>query len=102
MPDGVSATLGMALVDDVAGTPRHARQTVVAQLLARGQAWQRRGQALPLVVRAKVRVVESSIATLESELVGKRVLRDGGTVGEWMAPQIGEAYGTGGWQRCRR
>ena len=37
----------------------------------------------------------SGITTLESEFLANLVLPDGGTVGDWLAPQIDEAYATG-------
>lgn len=39
--------------------------------------------------------MESGITTLESEFLANLVLPDGGTVGDWLAPQIEEAYATG-------
>ena len=51
--------------------------------------------ALLLIIRAKLEAVESGITTLESEFLANLVLPDGGTVGDWLAPQIDEAYATG-------
>ena len=39
--------------------------------------------------------MEYGIATLESEFLANIVLPDGGTVGQWPAPQVDEAYATG-------
>lgn len=39
--------------------------------------------------------MESRITTLESEFLANLVLPDGETVGNWVAPQIDEAYATG-------
>ena len=38
--------------------------------------------------------MESGITTLESEFLANVLLPDGGTIGEWLAPQIDEAYTT--------
>ena len=43
----------------------------------------------------QVEAVESGITTLESESLANILLPGGGTIGEWLAPQIDEAYGTG-------
>ncbi len=48
-----------------------------------------------LIIRAKLEAVESRITTFESEFLANLVLPDGGTVGEWLSPQIDEAYATG-------
>ena len=82
-------------VDDYARTPRNARRTAAAQQYAWEQACRRRWRALLLIIRAKLEAVESVITTLESEFLANIVLPDGGTLGQWLAPQIDEAYGTG-------
>ena len=91
----VQIMLVMPLVDDFADTPRNARRTAAAQQSAWEQACRQRWRALLLIIRAKLEAVESGIATLESEFLANLVLPDGGTVGEWLAPQIDEAYATG-------
>lgn len=48
-----------------------------------------------LIIRAKLEAVESRITTFESEFLANLVLPEGGTVGDWLAPQIDEAYATG-------
>ena len=53
------------------------------------------GGDLLLIIRAKLEAVESGLTTLENEFLANILLPDGGTVGEWLAPQIDEAYGTG-------
>lgn len=59
------------------------------------QAVQQRWRALALVVKAKLEAVESGISEFESEFMAHIVLPNGGTVGEWMRPQIERAYSTG-------
>lgn len=39
--------------------------------------------------------MESGIAALESELPASIVQPDAGTVGQWLVPQVDEAYSTG-------
>ena len=91
----VQIMLVMPPIDDYARTPRHARRTAAAQQSAWEQACRQRWRALLLIIRAKLEAVESGITTLESEFLSNLVLPDGGTVGEWLVPQIAEAYGTG-------
>ena len=59
------------------------------------QAVRQRWRALALVIKAKLEAVESSIAEFESEFMANIVLPDGKSVGEWMRPQIAEAYRLG-------
>ena len=91
----VQIMLVMPPVDDYARTPRNARRTAAAQRSAWEQACRQRWRALLLIIRAKLEAVESGITTLESEFLANILLPDGGTIGEWLAPQIDEAYGTG-------
>jgi len=55
------------------------------------QAW----RALALVVKAKLEAIESKITTFDDEFMAHLVLPDGGTVGEFMRPQIANAYELG-------
>ena len=82
-------------IDDYARTPRNARRTAAAQRSVWEQSCRRRWRALLLIIRAKLEAVESGIATLESEFLANLVLPDGGTVGDWLEPQIDQAYATG-------
>jgi hypothetical protein len=63
------------------------------------KAWEqegrRRWRALALAVKAKLEVVASGIATFEDEFMANIVLPGGETVGEWLAPQIDQAYKQG-------
>lgn len=59
------------------------------------QACRSRWRALYLIVKAKLEAVEAGISTVEREFFYDIVLPDGRTAGEWMAPQIEEAYQTG-------
>jgi hypothetical protein len=59
------------------------------------QACRQRWRALALAVKAKLEAVEAGISEFEHEFMAQIVLPDGGTVGDWMAPQIEQAYQTG-------
>lgn len=63
------------------------------------QACRQRWRALALVVKAKLESVESGIATFEQEFLAYIVLPDGGTVGDWVNPQLAQAYESGGMPR---
>ena len=91
----VQIMLVMPSVDDFARTPRNVRRSAAAQQSAWEQACRQRWRALLLIIRAKLEAVESGITTLESEFLANLVLPDGGTVGDWLAPQIDQAYATG-------
>ena len=90
----VQIMLLMPSIDDYARTPRNSRRTAAAQRSAWEQACRQRWRALLMIIRAKLEAVESVITTLESEFMANILLPDGGTIGEWLAPQIDEAYGT--------
>ncbi|WP_174522201.1 hypothetical protein [Sphingobium amiense] len=59
------------------------------------QAVRSKWRALALVVKAKLEAVESGISEFDSEFMANIVLPGGETVGEWMRPQIAEAYRIG-------
>lgn len=59
------------------------------------QEERQRWRALVLVVKAKLEAVESRITTFEEEFLAHVVLPDNETVGEWLAPQIEQAYDDG-------
>lgn len=61
----------------------------------RMQVIRSRWRALLLVVKAKLEAVESGITTFEEEFLAHIQLPDGQTVGQWMKPQIAEAYSSG-------
>lgn len=60
------------------------------------QACRQSWRALALVIKAKLEAVEAGIVTLQEEFMAQMVLPDGSTVGEFMTPQIDQAYATGG------
>jgi hypothetical protein len=59
------------------------------------QATRQRWRALALVIKAKLEAVECGIADFEDEFLANIMLPTGATVGEWMRPQVAEAYLTG-------
>lgn len=72
-----------------------ARTSETAIEAAWEQACRQRWRALCLVVKAKLEAVEAEISTFEEEFMAFIVLPNGGTVGEFMSPQIEAAYQTG-------
>lgn len=56
------------------------------------QATRQRWRALALAVKAKLEAVEAQIATFEQEFLAHIILPDNRTVGEWISPQIEQAY----------
>lgn len=59
------------------------------------QACRQRWRALNLAILAKLEAVEAGISEFEDEFLANIVLPDGSTAGEWLSPQIAEAYRTG-------
>ena len=66
-----------------------------AQREAHDQASRQRWRALLLVIKAKLEAVTAGISTIETEFLANIVLPDNTTAGEWMLPQIDQAYRTG-------
>ena len=59
------------------------------------QAVRQKWRALSLVVKAKLEAVESGITTFEEEFLAHMVLPNGTRVGDFIIPQVDEAYLTG-------
>ena len=59
------------------------------------QEVRRRWRALLLIVKAKLELIASGDADLETEFLAQTMLPNGSTVGEWMAPQLEDVYSTG-------
>lgn len=74
---------------------RGQRRTVDQQEAAFEQAVRQRWRALALVIKAKLEAVEAGITVFEDEFLAHIVLPDGRTAGEYMVPQIEQAYTTG-------
>lgn len=73
---------------------RGMRSTDIA-LAAWEQACRQKWRALALVIKAKLEAVDANISTLEDEFMAHLVLPSGETMGEWVKPQIEEAYRIG-------
>jgi len=56
------------------------------------QSW----RALALVIKAKLEAVAAGITTVEQEFLAHIALPSGGTVGDWVRPQLAEIYESGG------
>ena len=59
------------------------------------QAVRQRWRALALVVKAKLEAIEAGITTFEEEFLAYIMLPDGQTVGQWIKPQVDDAYRLG-------
>lgn len=59
------------------------------------QASRQRWRALNLVIKAKLEAVECGISSFDREFMADVVLPDGRTVGDFMLPQIEQAYISG-------
>ena len=71
---------------------RRTERSEKAQNDAWEQACRQRWRALLLVVKAKLEAIECGITTLDDEFMSGIVLPGGQTVGDWMGPQIEQAY----------
>ena len=56
------------------------------------QIERQRWRALLLVIKAKFEAIESGVSCFDDEFMAHIVLPDGRTIGEYMIPQIEEAY----------
>jgi hypothetical protein len=74
--------------------PKGAR-TSTAAYNAWEQACRQRWRALALVIKAKLEAVEAGISEFEAEFLANIMLPDGSTVGDWVRPQVEQAYLTG-------
>ena len=59
------------------------------------QACRQKWRALSLVIKAKLEAVHAGISIFEDEFMANIVLPNGGTVSDFMLPQIEAAYDTG-------
>ncbi|KKM65365.1 hypothetical protein LCGC14_1491970 [marine sediment metagenome] len=67
-------------------------RTLVEAEKAWEQACRQRWRSLALAVKSKLETVEAGIATFEQEFLSYTLLPDGQTAGEWLLPQVEEAY----------
>lgn len=81
--------------EDFKLTPTGRSRTENSQFEAWEQACRQRWRALKLVIQAKLEAVECGISVFEDEFMANIVLPGGQTVGDFMKPQISEAYRIG-------
>lgn len=82
--------------DEFKYTPSKRRErSPVDQFKVWEQAVRQRWRALALIVKAKLEAVETEITTFEEEFMPHILLPSGETVGQYMIPQIEQAYSTG-------
>lgn len=81
--------------DEFRLTPTGRVRSENSQYEAWEQACRQRWRALKLVIQAKLEAVECGISMFEDEFMSNIVLPGGGTVGDFMRPQISEAYRIG-------
>ena len=76
---------------------RHSRgwRTSDAAFKAWEQGCRQRWRALALCIKAKLEAVEIGITTFEDEFLAHIVLPSGQTAGQWLLPQIEQAYESG-------
>ena len=74
-------------------TPSQGRQrTPEAQMKEWEQACRQKWRALLLVIKAKLEAVASGISVFEEEFMANIVLPNNQTVGEYILPQVDQAY----------
>lgn len=82
--------------DEFSMTPAGRRRRHIDDMLkAYEQACRQRWRALCLVIKAKLEAVESGITTFEEEFLAHILLPNRQTVGQYVMPQIDQAYSTG-------
>lgn len=81
---------------DYALTPTGRTRSENSQYEAWEQDCRQRWRALKLVIQAKLEAVECGISVFEDEFMANIVLPNGETVGDFVRPQIGEVYRSGG------
>lgn len=87
--------LPLPILDEFEKTPQGRSRTESAIEREYTQAVRQRWRALLLVIKAKLEAVESGITTFEQEFLAHMVLPNRLTVGEWMIPQVDQAYELG-------
>lgn len=91
----VRFVLPMPKIEDYALTQTGRQRTENSQREAWEQDCRQRWRALKLVIQAKLEAVECGISEFEDEFMANILLPNGGTVSEFMRPQIQQAYLTG-------
>jgi len=75
-----------------------ARQRAAAQT-AQEQEYRRRWRALALAIKAMLEMVESEITTFDEAFMAHLILPNNQTAGQYLLPQIDQAYETGSMPR---
>ena len=89
----VKFILPLPRIEEFDYTPqRRAKRSESSRREAWEQACRQRWRALKLVIQAKLEAVECGISVFEDEFMANIVLPGGQTVGDFMKPQIEQAY----------
>lgn len=91
----VKFSLPLPRKEEFSKTPTGRERSENSQYEAWEQACRQRWRALKLVIQAKLEAVECGISVFEDEFMSNIVLPGGMTVGDFMKPQIKEAYQIG-------
>lgn len=91
----VKFLLPLPKLEDFRFTPTGRERTENSKYTEWEQACRQRWRALKLVIQAKLEAVDCGISVFEDEFMANIVLPGGQTVGEFMTPQIQQAYEKG-------
>ena len=91
----IKFVLTLPCKEDFSKTPTGRDRSENSQYEAWEQACRQRWRALNLVIKAKLEAVECGISVFEDEFMSNIVLPGGQTVGDFMKPQIEQAYISG-------
>jgi len=80
------------VIQTTSGRNRHSAKN---RRVALEQETKRVWRSFALNIKSKLVAVQDGVETFEEAFMAKVVLPNGQTVGEWMKPQIAEAYATG-------
>ena len=84
--------LPLPKIEDFRFTPTGRDRSENSKYEAWEQACRQRWRALKLVIQAKLEAIECGISVFEDEFMSNIVLPGGQTVGDFMKPQIEQAY----------
>lgn len=82
-------------INDFRETESGTERTETAQNAAFDAECRRRWRMLLLILKAKLEVIESGISTFEREFLADLLLSDGRTFGEFVEPQLEQAFESG-------
>ena len=88
----IKFVLTLPCKEEFSKTPTGRDRSENSQYEAWEQACRQRWRALNLVIKAKLEAVECGISVFEDEFMSNIVLPGGQTVGDFMKPQIEQAY----------